>query len=135
MKVVIQILDGEDGFSIEQAGPREFAPQLRPTVVSPPRPEEAITWLADLVETLTPREIEMLRLIAGGVTYKEIGRELSISPNTIKSHGTRLVNKLGFHSMDAAISWGWLTGLITADDMKKIWKKTNPGILRQEAYD
>jgi FixJ family two-component response regulator len=44
---------------------------------------------------LTPREREVLRLIAGGASNKEAGRELSISPRTVEVHRARVMEKLG----------------------------------------
>ncbi len=44
---------------------------------------------------LTPRERDVLRLIAGGASNKEAGRELSISPRTVEVHRARVMEKLG----------------------------------------
>jgi FixJ family two-component response regulator len=46
-------------------------------------------------ETLTPREREVLVLIAAGQSNKEAGRELGISPRTIEVHRARIMEKLG----------------------------------------
>lgn len=50
---------------------------------------------AALVARLTPREKEVLTLITSGKTNKEIGRDLSISPATVKVHVERVIAKLG----------------------------------------
>jgi len=49
----------------------------------------------DLTQILTARELEVLELVAEGLTNKEIARELSISPATVKVHVERLIGKLG----------------------------------------
>ncbi|MDY7098220.1 MAG: response regulator transcription factor [Pseudomonadota bacterium] len=49
----------------------------------------------DLSEILTPREREVVDLVAEGLTNKEIARELDISPATVKVHVERLIGKLG----------------------------------------
>lgn len=54
------------------------------------RPEAAPTAVA----TLTSREMDVFRLIASGLSNAEIGRELFISDTTVKSHVTRLLQKL-----------------------------------------
>lgn len=46
-------------------------------------------------ETLTPREKEVLTLIAGGQSNKEAGRALGISPRTIEVHRARIMEKIG----------------------------------------
>lgn len=44
--------------------------------------------------TLTPREIEVLRLVAGGKVNKEIASDLDISLQTVKSHTVNIMHKL-----------------------------------------
>src|SRR4051812_7001043 len=44
---------------------------------------------------LTPRECEILDLLASGRSNKELARALNISPNTVKTHVARLYDKLG----------------------------------------
>jgi two-component system, LuxR family, response regulator FixJ len=44
---------------------------------------------------LTPREREVLALIAGAASNKEVGRQLEISPRTVEVHRGRIMNKLG----------------------------------------
>jgi FixJ family two-component response regulator len=46
-------------------------------------------------ERLTPRELEVLSLIASGASNKEAGRQLGISPRTIEVHRARIMEKLG----------------------------------------
>lgn len=50
------------------------------------------------VETLTPREIEVLRLIAQGYTNRQMADMLSISIRTVESHRSNLMGKLDMHS-------------------------------------
>lgn len=50
---------------------------------------------ADALNALTPREREVLVQIAEGLTNKEIARQLSVSPATIKAHVERIIAKLG----------------------------------------
>jgi len=46
-------------------------------------------------DRLTPREYEVLKLIAGGKSNKEAGRLLGISPRTIEVHRAHIMDKLG----------------------------------------
>lgn len=54
---------------------------------------------AENSRTLTPREIEVLRLIARGLTNKEIGKELFISSKTVEKHRYRVMDKLDIHDV------------------------------------
>jgi two-component system response regulator NreC len=50
------------------------------------------------VETLTPREVDVLNLIVQGYTNRQIAEELIISPRTVEGHRSNLSEKLGLHS-------------------------------------
>jgi DNA-binding NarL/FixJ family response regulator len=56
-------------------------------------------------EQLTPRENEILQLVTRGLTNKEIGLELSLSPHTIKSHLRTILDKLHLRSRSEAAAW------------------------------
>jgi DNA-binding NarL/FixJ family response regulator len=47
---------------------------------------------------LTPREQEIVRMVVGGLTNKEIAEQLAIGENTVKSHLTHIFNKVGASS-------------------------------------
>jgi DNA-binding NarL/FixJ family response regulator len=55
------------------------------------------------VESLTPRELDVFRLIAAGLSNAEIGHELFISDTTVKTHITRLLQKLEVRDRAQAI--------------------------------
>ena len=63
------------------------------------------------VQTLTPKELDVLRLIAKGMSNAEIGRELFISDTTVKTHVTRLLAKLQLRDRAQAIVLAYRTGL------------------------
>lgn len=58
----------------------------------------------ELLIQLTPREMEILRLIAGGLTSKEISDKLVISGNTVKSHRKNILQKLKVKNMMQAVN-------------------------------
>ncbi|MFZ0173369.1 MAG: response regulator transcription factor [Acidimicrobiales bacterium] len=57
------------------------------------------------LDQLTPREREVLRLIARGYTYKELARELSISPKTVETHVSAVLRKLQLSSRYQLTRW------------------------------
>jgi len=63
-------------------------------------------------EALTEREIEVLQLAAQGMTNKEIGRKLGISPRTVQGHLANIYGKLGAASRTEAVTEalrrGWI---------------------------
>lgn len=75
---------------------------LRP----PPGPAEA------LVEPLTPRELEVLQLVAGGLTNRRIGERLGISEHTAKFHVNAILGKLGASTRSEAVAHAARLGLI-----------------------
>ena len=56
-----------------------------------------------LVEPLSPRELEVLRLIAAGLSNKQITVELTVSLNTVKKHTSHIYEKLGVNGRTQAI--------------------------------
>lgn len=65
-----------------------------------------------LVEHLTPRELEVLRMMGSGSANKEIAEELHISENTVKFHVASILGKLNAASRTEAVARGLRTGLI-----------------------
>jgi LuxR family transcriptional regulator, maltose regulon positive regulatory protein len=51
-----------------------------------------------LIEPLSEREIEVLRLLADGLSNAEIAQKLYLSPNTLKAHTQNIYSKLDVHS-------------------------------------
>jgi two-component system NarL family response regulator len=65
--------------------------------------------------TLTGREVEVLQLVAQGMTSREIGEKLFISENTVKNHVRNILDKLGLHSRSEAVMYALREELITID--------------------
>ena len=70
------------------------------------------TPVDELAEPLTPREREVLRLLASGLGNKEIAAKLKISEHTAKFHVASILGKLGAASRAEAVSIGMRNGLI-----------------------
>ncbi len=63
-------------------------------------------------EVLTPKEIDVLRLIAAGNANKEIAAQLAITEETVKSRVKNILEKLGAHDRTHAVSIGLKRGII-----------------------
>jgi len=91
---------GVAGYLLKDVGPAELAEALRSVHAggSPLHPRVAATVLRQVtsdVDPLTPREREVLRLIARGLSNRLIARELVLSEKTVKTHVSAVLAKLG----------------------------------------
>jgi DNA-binding NarL/FixJ family response regulator len=64
------------------------------------------------LDDLTERELDVFRLIAGGLSNVEIGRELYISDTTVKTHITHILQKLSLRDRVQAVVLAYETGLV-----------------------
>ena len=71
------------------------------------RDEERLSELG-----LTPRELEILELLAAGLSNREIAERLFVSQNTVKTHASRLFDKLGARRRTQAVQLGQENRLI-----------------------
>jgi predicted ATPase/DNA-binding CsgD family transcriptional regulator len=73
-------------------------------------PDAAVSGQA--VSVLTPRELDVLKLVAQGCSNSDIARRLVLSEHTVKRHLANILRKLNLSSRTAAASWGVRTGLV-----------------------
>ncbi|HET8547814.1 MAG TPA: response regulator transcription factor [Bryobacteraceae bacterium] len=121
---LLVLLDVADHFHVAQALragargaiPRRVdGPQLAAAVravhhgwlVNPPEPAAVAA-----VEPLTARELEVLSMLADGLSNKEIASKLGISDHTVKFHVNSILGKLGAGSRTEAVTIGLRSGLI-----------------------
>ncbi len=118
---------GADGYVMKQVAVEELIGAIH-TVV---RGETALTPLVARrlmnqiqsdreqerrVDALSERELQILTLLAQGLTSKEIARQVSISANTVDNHRARLLSKLGVNNTASAISLALRQGLLPPID-------------------
>lgn len=95
------------GLAAIVAGLLVFSPEFEPQFF-----DDEVSYVDELIEPLTPREIEILGLIAEGLANKAIAHQLNISDHTVKFHTTSLYGKLGVASRTEAVVRATRLGLI-----------------------
>ncbi|WP_329567115.1 response regulator transcription factor [Kitasatospora sp. NBC_01266] len=118
---------GASGFLLKDVTPEHLVASVRlvrtgdallaPTITRrlierfAPRDEARSAVHRDLSE-LTPRELEVLRLLATGLSNAELAERLTLSATTVKTHVARILAKLGLRDRVQAVVLAYETGLI-----------------------
>lgn len=119
---------GAAGYLLKDAGRAELelavaAVQRNETYLSPAvsqhvvgdRARPAGTGAEGRLETLTPRQREILQLVAEGHSTKEIARILDVSVKTVETHRAQLMERLDIHDVAGLVRYAIRTGIVTAD--------------------
>ena len=106
---------GAEAFEAEYASGRTLDPTQIPAALAPrdtaaAPPREAVS--GEAVTVLTPRERDVLKLVAQGLSNPDIARRLVLSEHTVHRHLANILRKLGLSSRAAAAAWGVRTGLV-----------------------
>ncbi len=110
IKAIESILKGE--YFLDSALSNEVAKRL----MDSPGMDEKIRDAA--YGSLTPREQEVMRLLAEGIPRKVIAKKLFISQKTVENHSTKIMSKLSLHSTFELVRYAAKLGLIDVD----LWK-------------
>jgi len=86
-------------------GDAVFGPRLAGFVLDAFAGAEAVAEADDELDALTPREREVLRLIARGYTYREAAQELVLSERTIETHVSSVLRKLQLSNRRELARW------------------------------
>jgi DNA-binding NarL/FixJ family response regulator len=120
---------GAAGYVLKDATRRELVTTLRQVLHGEAvlQPQLAIQLLRRLAsessreglveEPLTPREREVLQLIARGQTNQQIARELTLSISTVKTHVEHIIGKLGVSDRTQAAVYAAEVGLLSSEDL------------------
>ena len=114
-----------DGYVLKQTTRRDLCDAIRAAMRGEPGLSPAVVGqlLALLrrgegheaqAERLSEREREVLGLLAGGLTSKEVARRLGLSPKTVENHRARVLEKFGAANTAAAIGLAHQHGLLDA---------------------
>jgi ATP/maltotriose-dependent transcriptional regulator MalT len=113
MALVDDALGGAEALGMH--GVRERACALRNTLTEAADPEAvphrgargsgSKNWAAALPDELTPRERDVLRLLAAGLSNRQIAEELVVTVNTVERHLVNIYDKLGVRGRSAATAY------------------------------
>jgi DNA-binding NarL/FixJ family response regulator len=122
--IVEALRRGALGYVLKEAGAQDLIDAIRRALqgrrfLSPSLPEDLLESYRDLptediedrYDQLTPRERQVLQLVAEGHTSAAIGDRLSISPRTVDTHRTNLMRKLGLSSRSDVVRYVMQRGL------------------------
>jgi DNA-binding NarL/FixJ family response regulator len=126
---VIQALRaGASGYLLKDAGTAELEVAVRAaaqgeTYLSPAISRRMIQDYLQVVggeggalEQLTPRQREVLQLVAEGHSVKEIARVLHVSVKTVETHRAQLMERLDIHDVAGLVRYAIRVGLVASDE-------------------
>jgi DNA-binding NarL/FixJ family response regulator len=125
--VNLALANGAAGYMLKDAAPAELHTALRAVLagrvfLSPAVSQDLIGAHVDQLRgerppspMLSPRQREVLKLVAQGQSTKEIARLLGLSAKTVETHRTRLMQQLGIHEVTALVRYAVRIGLINLD--------------------
>ncbi len=114
-------VDGNQAQGVEVA-----APSSSPVATTP---RAAVSWLKALDFDLSERELEVLRMAATGMQYKQVATNLGISERTVRSHMNNIYARTGLQNNTMLVSWAWLCGLLTEQDIILAWRDIAPHLV------
>lgn len=94
------------------AGTPFFSPKIARLLVGDSMQRLRNEAASDTYELLTPREREVLQLIAEGKSNKEVAQHLFVSPTTVETHRARIMDKLDLHSTAEIVLYAVRKGIV-----------------------
>jgi DNA-binding NarL/FixJ family response regulator len=106
------LLLGADDYMVKPFDPDELMARARALVRRRPRSQGTLEPRNGQTSLLTPREREVLELLARGLEQSDIADQLVISPKTVATHIQRILTKLGVHARAQAVAEAYRLGLV-----------------------
>ncbi len=108
---------GAQGYLLKDAAPDELARGIRAVVqgraaLEPGVAARLLARMSGGADELSARELEVLRLLVAGASNRGIAARLQLSENTVKTHVSRIFDKLGVQSRAEAVAVALLRGLV-----------------------
>lgn len=94
------------------SGKSFFSPRVRAVLQDDETRDRQLSHVEDSLDLLTPRERELLQLIAEGLSNKEIATRLDLSVYTVETHRRHMLEKLNLHSTADVILYAVRKGLV-----------------------
>ena len=110
-----QILSSFDEIIYINDSPNKIIALIKNLLIANQQPNKQITQQ----ETLSDREIDVLKLLVGGNANKEIANKLNISTNTVISHRKNISQKTGIKSVSGLTIYAVVNNIITIDNYQE----------------
>jgi len=120
IKMMLDI--GADGYLLKNSGKAEIIKAIENVMAGEQYYSDEVTSVLletktskdelGIISELTDREIQIIKLIADGLSNKEIGEKLFISHRTVDTHRTNFMNKLDLHNVAGIVKFAITNGLI-----------------------
>jgi DNA-binding NarL/FixJ family response regulator/class 3 adenylate cyclase len=107
-----------DAIHVVARGEALLAPSITRRVIEEfvRRPPESVRMPARELEELTPRELDILRYVARGLSNAEIAKEAFVSETTVKTHVAHILMKLGLRDRVQAVVFAYENGVVSPGD-------------------